>query len=78
MAKIGKNWQKWGMTIWLKSFGKLILCNWGIHLITMAHRIMKKSKLNHFWQNYGRYSFFMVFSLVKLLYKLQTALSELS
>ena len=27
MAKIGKNWQKWGMAIWLKSVGKLILCN---------------------------------------------------
>ena len=78
MAKIGQNWQKWGMVIWLKSFNNMILCNWGIHLTTMAHSIVKISKLNHFWQNYERFLFFRVFSLVKLLHKLQTALSELS
>ena len=44
----------------------------------MDYPALKNFKLHHFWQKYGRFSFLGVFSLVKLLYKLQTSGCELS
>ena len=44
----------------------------------MELSVLKFFKLNLFWQNYERFSFLGLFSLVNLLYKLQTSGSQLS